>query len=693
MAFLPTHLLVAAMLASEPTAVAERANGYTVFVRVTTTPGAATRELLSRHGVHGFAIDASNAALRRDLAAHPQLLIADAIDSFLRIDEAEFAPLFEEYFTTRDPRSALRPRCPQEPANAAELSRLASDLGSELGSELGSPRPIGAFLALDPSWTHRAEPFDFCTCDACATSFDVALTERHGTLDAAREAFGLSADSWPDAVPWRVDRARFANLGRPLEHVRIGPWLASRAAVDAAFAAMLERLGDAASRAIGGAPVGFAGGFPTNPFGGHDWSRLAAQSLLAPPDDPTSRDVIQSVRAERGIVLSRLLSSGGSERYARRRVVEQFLCGADGAYAIDLGHLVIEREGEEGPAPTRLLEAAGEAFAIVGSEPLRAFANGRRERPRAAIVYSPASVAAAWLLDSMKDGVWWPTRGARRDSEILPHAGAWWGAQFLLDDLGFAYRYVPDSRLEVDPAALDGIELLVLPRQLVMTGEAERAIRSFVARGGRLLADSQCGLFDAGGRGRERAAFDDLLGLRRDAEAPFESVLEAAVERGTVHPQAHCIEASFDAYRVARGADLGAAREMLEPLEAWLDGVSRGRDFRVRREDIAAPAGVKAFVTDAAGSHGTDGIDGAASTSPPRHLALLRTDVLPELTDPDYDAAREANERAAEFVVVFDHEVVVTDALRESAAGTPTRELRVALGYGDFLLLRIREAP
>ncbi len=87
--------------------------------------------------------------------------------------------------------------------------------------------------------------------------------------------------------------------------------------------------------------------------------------------------------------------------------------------------------------------------------------------------------------------------------------------EHLLTDAGLQYDFV-----SYDKVATRGVpeeyRVLILPACYALSDvEAER-IREFCRRGGTVIADFACGLFDQHGKGRRRGALDDLFGVTHD---------------------------------------------------------------------------------------------------------------------------------------------------------------------------------
>jgi hypothetical protein len=85
----------------------------------------------------------------------------------------------------------------------------------------------------------------------------------------------------------------------------------------------------------------------------------------------------------------------------------------------------------------------------------------------------------------------------------------------MLVDAGLQYDF-----LAYDKVVVDGVpaqyRVLILPAIYALSDVEARRLAAFAERGGTVVADFACGLFDEHGRGRHRGALDDLFGVTHD---------------------------------------------------------------------------------------------------------------------------------------------------------------------------------
>jgi hypothetical protein len=130
-----------------------------------------------------------------------------------------------------------------------------------------------------------------------------------------------------------------------------------------------------------------------------------------------------------------------------------------------------------------------------------------------AIYYSHPSIQVSWLLDIEAHGSTWVNRNNdhRLGTSHLTRK-AW---EKMLVDAGLQYNFVPYDEVVVSGVPAE-YRVLILPACYALSDIEATRLREFVARGGTLIADFCCGLFDQHGTGRAAGALDDLFGVTHD---------------------------------------------------------------------------------------------------------------------------------------------------------------------------------
>src|SRR5207302_6056365 len=75
-----------------------------------------------------------------------------------------------------------------------------------------------------------------------------------------------------------------------------------------------------------------------------------------------------------------------------------------------------------------------------------------------------------------------------------------------------SYLDVTEGRIDLSRR----FKVIILPQTICLSDREAQALRRFVQSGGKLIADTLCGLLTETGRGRKTGALDDLFGVFRD---------------------------------------------------------------------------------------------------------------------------------------------------------------------------------
>lgn len=659
---------------------------FMMIVRADSNLGDAARRGLAALGCEAYVVRAEERARFGSVVGDRFLIDGILDDAAFALDDVLLDRIFDAYLATRDPNATVRPRCLRREPARTQIDERATAARNLLRTD-----PLALLLPQEMSWTHASDPLDLCYCEACVRAWRDELIARFGDAPTAARRLGIPpVRDISELGPATVDRIRARNDGRALGDARLGAWLDYRRSLDRGLASRLTEIANSMS------PqrfpfVGWLGGEPTNPFGGHDWSLLGrVLSIVMPPDDPTSREVVYSLASSgtAPLVLVDLRSAGGRDRFIRRRLIEQFFHGARGSFTPNAAFLV-DAEGKRTP----FAENVAPRLAWLDGPGAAQWIEATPESPRVGILYSPTSVAVHWLIDAEPDGIYWPGRARGREGEILPMVGTWWGWQLLLEDLGLPYRYVPEQDL-ASSGALDDLAALILPRVIALSDADAARIQEFAAKGGRVLIDGECGAFDELGNGRARGPFDESCGVERsnlrywderarpEEPSPQANTAVSAASRlrdletnvaVTAEPNSNprWIDLAIEDYVVLRGADAGAIPELRADLARSLAPASVDRGIRLTRRDGKSPLFVRQFF---AASEGV------------RYLALVRNDLLPEFTSGPNVTFDDA---VIDYVLELDREASVEDLSQDGAAPRVTRRIEFSLPADGFALFRI----
>ena len=133
------------------------------------------------------------------------------------------------------------------------------------------------------------------------------------------------------------------------------------------------------------------------------------------------------------------------------------------------------------------------------------------------LYYSHPSVRVGWAMDSIVHGSTWPNRSSSLDGGNLTSGKLRVSWCKLLEDLGYQYQFV--GYLDVKEKRVNLSErykVIILPQTICLSDAEAEALRTFVAEGGVLIADTLCGVMTETGRGRTTGALDEVFAVTRN---------------------------------------------------------------------------------------------------------------------------------------------------------------------------------
>jgi len=153
-------------------------------------------------------------------------------------------------------------------------------------------------------------------------------------------------------------------------------------------------------------------------------------------------------------------------------------------------------------------------------------------------------------------------------------------------DRGLQFRYVTDRMLRQGEVDLSKYKILFLPRSEALGDREARAVRSFVEKGGTVVADFRPGLYDEHCKRRARGVLDDLFGIKRGASVPARTLTLGKSGAGQ--------KTLADGGLILNGARAG---RLIDGVPVWLShGVGKGRavllNFQMNSLSALDPAGV-----------------------------------------------------------------------------------------------------
>jgi hypothetical protein len=357
--------------------------------------------------------------------------------------------------------------------------------------------PLFYNLADEPGIADLSAFWDFDFSPASLAAIREWLKTRYGDLARLNEEWGSAFHSWDEVAPMttrdamtRTDQ-NFAAWGDFKEWMDVAFSRALRSGTDAVHTADPEAL----SAIEGGQIPG---------WGGYDYSRLAASvDAMELSDDGDADELLRSFNPN-AVMLTTSFRGGAAEQH---RVWRELLRGTRGLILWDSHRQIV---GTDGSVGERGRDAAP-YFREIRNGLGVLLINSRRHEDPIAILYSPASMRLAWLLDRIRSGEDWSRRSAETEDEDNPIRASLRNYARAIEHMGLQHRFVSAEQVENGDFARAGYRVLILPRTMALSERATAEIRDFVKRGGIVIADGEPGTFDEHGRRLKTPMLADMF--------------------------------------------------------------------------------------------------------------------------------------------------------------------------------------
>jgi hypothetical protein len=495
-----------------------------------------------------------------------------------------FAEAKRLYRANRDDPTALN----REPSLSDPdwLARVGTRLGRVVRAH-APYRPLYYNLADEAGIADLSANWDFDFSPASLAGFRDWLHGGYPSLGALNAEWESGFAQWDDVRPMTTAEA-LRTRGS------LAPWADFKEWMDEAFARAVRAGTDAVHAADPAALAGLEG-VQIPGWGGYDYTRL-----------PHAVDVTEIYEAGGNIDLARglapslvLLTSIGSDAGGARSAHAVWRAALQGSRGVILWD--DKRTLPDAPEWRGVLDAcralrsggrAGLGARLIAATP---------HRDPVAVLYSPASFRVRWLLDRRAEGGDWTRRGAGVEfAEEGPVRAAFHRAVSALAHRAVTPRFLTPATLT--SGGLDGVRVLVLPEAIALSDAEAAAIRTFLARGGAVVADGTPGQFDAHGKRRASPALSDVLAADRDPLGRLAELAHGAVRVDGAAVEVRLYDEPDGGQLVALHRDAGATG----PAEATLilpapgtvtdllTGAALGRTDRLR---IALDADVPTILT------------------------------------------------------------------------------------------------
>jgi hypothetical protein len=311
-----------------------------------------------------------------------------------------------------------------------------------------------------------------------------------------------------------------AQLNRPLKHIDLSPLLDRITYNDSLWAILIGRLVETANQVAPDTPCGFVGGQAPNMWGGFDYAKLMKKiQFIEAYDLGSAQEIIRSFNPDN------LMPQVTTHFHRDSRGVDNDIWQAWYHFAHGNRGMIgwVEdwfEQAEPRPWLREFRPTLREISEVQGSK----LVGAKWLHDGVAIYYSHPSIQVSWCLDSQTHGRTWGNRGNDHRLGTSHNVRRAW--EYLLTDSGIQYNFISYRDVAVQGVP-DKYQVLILPACYALSDIEAQRITEFCVRGGTVIADFACGLFDQHGRGRDRGALDDLFGIHHDGTKTCQDLFAA----------------------------------------------------------------------------------------------------------------------------------------------------------------------
>jgi hypothetical protein len=299
------------------------------------------------------------------------------------------------------------------------------------------------------------------------------------------------------------------QLKGQLKDIDFAPFLDRMTYNDSLWATFIGELVETANRADPHTPCGFVGGQAPNLWGGYDYAKLVGKTqFIEAYNLGSATHIIRSLNPQNAMPIV-TTHFHNKERGTANDVWQAWYYFAHG----NRGMIGWVQGWFDGNTPRPWLKEFAPTLKELGGVQGPKLVGSTWLHDGVAIYYSHPSIQMSWLLDSQAHGKTWVNRGNDHKLGTSHRVRQAWID--LLTDSGIQFNFLPYDEV-VLRGVPDECQVLILPACFALSDIEARRIRAFAQRGGTVIADFMCGLFDHHGTGRSAGALDDLFGVRHD---------------------------------------------------------------------------------------------------------------------------------------------------------------------------------
>ncbi|HLY74167.1 MAG TPA: alpha-amylase family protein [Planctomycetota bacterium] len=344
---------------------------------------------------------------------------------------------------------------------------------------------------------------------ASVSEYRKFLEQQYSTIGKLNAEYATSFRTFEEISPQSYEAFRPQLAPNSIGKLNLSPWCDWRSFMDTQMAGALGELTRYANSLDPLTPAGFVGAQSPSAYGGYDYRKLAgAVQWMEAYDIGGSNEILRSFWGQKRPHVQTYFSSKNPRQDSW--FLWYYLChGNRGVIGWPDGWFSNGKVAD-------YIQASALTFKEVQGPVSRKIINGEFVHDPIAIYYSHPSIQVGWAMDASTHRGTWPNRSSSMDNSIGTSNLTRVAWLKTLEDLGLQATFLHQDHL-LDGALLKGgYKVLLLNRVLCLSDAEASAIRSFAAKGGAVIADTLCGVFDEHGKAREIGVLDDLFGVKHD---------------------------------------------------------------------------------------------------------------------------------------------------------------------------------
>ena len=372
------------------------------------------------------------------------------------------------------------------------------------------------------SWSSFTSPVKWDNTPENLTAFSKWLKERYITEENLYSQWGKYSDPL-------LNKGKFGKSGyvkrmanpddfqdlykKPLNTWNLSPWVDAITFMDSYYNNLVGDLVEYCNDIDPAVPAGYVGGQAPAPYGGFDYSKLTKKvQFLEAYDIGSSMEIVRSFNRDNRIAT---VKTGFGLPNGRKIIWENWHYLAHG----DRGLIYWAPKWFTDEVPEKTIKAYGNEIQELNKK-RQLYRNKNWVHDGVALYYSHPSIQVSWFMDCQTHGRTWINRSSSMNNNLASTIGTNWAWQKILEDLKLQYNWIG-----YDEVVRNGIpeeyKVLILPRTLALSEAESTAIKSFVQRGGTVIADHLTGIYDQHGKSHKTGgSLDTLFGIDQKNISP-----------------------------------------------------------------------------------------------------------------------------------------------------------------------------